>query len=449
MTEGRRPLIRPFSRRSFLKVGAATGIGGALATGLGDFIGTASAASSAVRDENALPGASPDEWESTRSQHDHGLHAFAELRARRDGRLQDLHRLTQLAISIYRLGWYGGNGARRVAQVNPSVALPQTQPNPISKPPLAWPTAGTGPPRPPGRFRRRLSRVCTTPFSNGSTTPGQQLPDLRSAPGCRVRHPRADLRHDLAGGQRLRRRQPLQGDDRLPGFKVSYNRPINLDGALENDFFSAEYPLVRWLERNGYDVAYCTGLDVHERPLLLRNRRVFISSGHDEYVSGPQRANVEAARDAGVNMMFLTGNEYFWKTRLEPSIAPGERSQPDTVCYKESHDNAKTDPSPEWTGTWRDRRFSPPSDGGRPENALTGQLFRCIEAELRARLPARGPLRVLPAALLAQQLDRVAAAGTGRPAGSEHPRLRVGRRRRQRLPSWRPDPPLLDDSHLS
>ena len=28
-----------------------------------------------------------------------------------------------------------------------------------------------------------------------------------------------------------------------------------------------------------------------------------------------------------------------------------------------------------WTGTWREPRFSPPSDGGRPENALTGTLF--------------------------------------------------------------------------
>src|SRR5205814_3667079 len=37
--------------------------------------------------------------------------------------------------------------------------------------------------------------------------------------------------------------------------------------------------------------------------------------------------------------------------------------------------NAKIDPTPEWTGTWRDPRFSPPSDGGRPENALTGTLF--------------------------------------------------------------------------
>ncbi len=69
--------------------------------------------------------------------------------------------------------------------------------------------------------------------------------------------------------------------------------------------------------------------------------------------------------------------------------------------------------------------------------------------ELRARLPARGPLRVLPAALLAQQLDRVAPAGPGRPVGSEHPRLRVGRRHRQRLSSRRADPPLVDDPHLS
>jgi hypothetical protein len=28
-----------------------------------------------------------------------------------------------------------------------------------------------------------------------------------------------------------------------------------------------------------------------------------------------------------------------------------------------------------WTGTWRDPRFSPPADGGKPENALTGTIF--------------------------------------------------------------------------
>ncbi|RYD76969.1 MAG: DUF4082 domain-containing protein, partial [Verrucomicrobiaceae bacterium] len=45
------------------------------------------------------------------------------------------------------------------------------------------------------------------------------------------------------------------------------------------------------------------------------------------------------------------------------------------VCYKETHAGAKIDPTSVWTGTWRDPRFSPPSDGGRPENALIGTLF--------------------------------------------------------------------------
>src|SRR5262249_36043680 len=46
------------------------------------------------------------------------------------------------------------------------------------------------------------------------------------------------------------------------------------------------------------------------------------------------------------------------------------------VAYKETHANAKIDPQPGvWTGTWRDPRFSPPADGHRPENALTGTIF--------------------------------------------------------------------------
>ena len=47
------------------------------------------------------------------------------------------------------------------------------------------------------------------------------------------------------------------------------------------------------------------------------------------------------------------------------------------VCYKETHANAKIDPRfrRRWTGTWRDPRFSPPADGGRPENELTGTIF--------------------------------------------------------------------------
>jgi len=43
--------------------------------------------------------------------------------------------------------------------------------------------------------------------------------------------------------------------------------------------------------------------------------------------------------------------------------------------YKGTKAGAKIDPNAAWTGTWRGPRFSPPADGGRPENALTGQIF--------------------------------------------------------------------------
>jgi hypothetical protein len=64
------------------------------------------------------------------------------------------------------------------------------------------------------------------------------------------------------------------------------------------------------------------------------------------------------------------------KTRWENSIDGSNTPYRTLVTYKETHANAKIDPLPNvWTGTWRDPRFSPPADGGRPENALTGTIF--------------------------------------------------------------------------
>ena len=47
---------------------------------------------------------------------------------------------------------------------------------------------------------------------------------------------------------------------------MSYNRPFNTRGDSAEDFvFNSEYPTVRWLERNGYDVSYTTGVDSDRR----------------------------------------------------------------------------------------------------------------------------------------------------------------------------------------
>ncbi|HEY6214888.1 MAG TPA: N,N-dimethylformamidase beta subunit family domain-containing protein [Vicinamibacterales bacterium] len=165
-------------------------------------------------------------------------------------------------------------------------------------------------------------------------------------------------------------------------YKVSYNRPFATRGQASgygtaNYFFYGEYPLVRWLEANGYDVTYSTGIDADRSGALIKNHKVLVTAGHDEYWSGGERANVEAARDAGVHLAFFSGNEIFWKTRWESSADGAATPYRTLVTYKESHANAVIDPAdpPTWTGAWFDPRFSPPADGGRPQNALSGQLF--------------------------------------------------------------------------
>jgi hypothetical protein len=135
------------------------------------------------------------------------------------------------------------------------------------------------------------------------------------------------------------------------------------------------------LEQNGYDISYIAEVDTARSPALLSKHRIFTSTGHDEYWDTTARANVVAARGAGLNLIFMSGNEIYWKTRWEPSIDGSNTPYRTLVCYKETRYGAPLDPldaSPTWTwtGTWRDLRFSPPADGGIPENALSGTIFQ-------------------------------------------------------------------------
>ena len=176
-------------------------------------------------------------------------------------------------------------------------------------------------------------------------------------------------------------------------YAVSYNRPF--DGALNTDggasyLWYAEYQMMRWLEKNGYDVSYTSEGEVDRNGALLKNHQIFMSSGHDEYWSAGQRANVEAAREAGVNLAFFSANELFWKTRWGPSIDGTETPYRTLTTYKETHFEGPVDPKdpPTWTGAWRDPR-SPHADGGKPENALSGQQFEVNSGSSEITVPSQ------------------------------------------------------------
>lgn len=93
-----------------------------------------------------------------------------------------------------------------------------------------------------------------------------------------------------------------------------------------------EYNMIRWLEKQGYDVMYCTNIDVHRDPKLLLSHRLFMSVGHDEYWTRDMRVNVEMARDQGVDLMFCCGNSVYRQARLE-SDAHGNPHRT-LVCHK-------------------------------------------------------------------------------------------------------------------
>ena len=323
-------------------------------------------------------------------------------------------------LDIYRMGYYGGQGARKVATVQPLAVLPQLQPGCLSN---ATGLVDCG--------NWNVSATWSVPADAVSGIYFAKL--VRDAGGAGSSHVtfvvrdddgRADVlfqtsdttwqAYNQYGGNSL-----YTGSPAGRAYKVSYNRPITTRGTGAEDFvFNAEYPMVRFLERNGYNLSYSTGIDSDRRGAELLEHKTFLSVGHDEYWSGAQRGNVEAARAAGVHLAFFSGNEVFWKTRLEPSIDGSGTPNRTLVTYKETHDNAKTDPLANvWTGTWRDPRFSPPADGGRPENALTGQIFTVNAGATSAiRVPAAdGKMRFWRNTPIASQ---AAGATTTLPTGT-------------------------------
>jgi hypothetical protein len=334
--------------------------------------------------ENCLPGNPVSDWQITGSG-DPTIQGFATDISVNVG--QTIYfkidiPATAYTIDIYRLGYYQGNGARKVASVSPSARLPQTQPACMSDAATFLLDCGNW----------AVSASWSVP---ANATSGYYFAHLIRTDTGGDSHIFFIVRNDAShsdilfqasdetwtaynnyGGHSLYGTSEFDLTNR--GYKVSYNRPSNTrDFENETFLFNGEYPMIRWIEANGFDVSYFTGVDAARNGSLIRNHKAYLSVGHDEYWSGPHRANVEAARDAGVNLAFFSGNEVFWKTRWENSIDGANTPYRTLVCYKETLAGTPIEPSdpPTWTGTWRDPRFSPPADGGRPENSLTGTLF--------------------------------------------------------------------------
>src|SRR6478609_6454472 len=307
-------------------------------------------------------------------------------------------------IDILRMGYYQGNCARKVASgLRPSASLPQNQPACVTDSTTGlidcgnWAVSASWAVPASAVSGVYLAHLVRDDTGGGSLIPFVVRNDASTSALLFQTSDETWQAYNTYGGNSLYQCTvacpPGNPGGYKAAYKVSYNRPFHtaLDDSGHSWVMYTEYPMIRFMEANGYDVSYVSGLDVATRAPLLTNHKTFLSVGHDEYWSGDQRANVEAARDHGVNLAFFSGNEVFWKTRWESSIAGGAVAGRTLVTYKETHFDAPVDPQdpPTWTGTWRDPRFSPPGDGGRPENALTGQFFVVNSGTTDIKVPAQ------------------------------------------------------------
>jgi hypothetical protein len=394
-----------FSRRDFLKKGLKLTGGAAALTAAGDAL---AAGSNSIVTENALPGTPQSTWDlSTEGQYSgfglgksgvtHYIEGFADNISVNRGTTINFKINTDCAnyrIDVYRLGYYGGNGAALKTTMTRSSA--SVQPTPVTNVPIglidcgnwsvtaSWAVPGTAV---AGVYIAKLTRL-------DGVTGANHIPFIVRDDG--VSHDVVFQTSDTTwqayngwGGYNLYGGAGNATSSTGRAYKVSLNRPYSTRDGIgtvsgAQDFvFGAEVAAIRWLEANGYDVSYMTGLDMERLDptgaggQLIGRYKVYLSVGHDEYWSGIQRNNVESARAAGVHMAFMSGNEVFWKTRWENSTDSSATPYRTLVCYKETIDQEVLDPldPPTWTGSWRDPSFSPPGDGGRPENALTGTLF--------------------------------------------------------------------------
>ena len=332
--------------------------------------------------ENSKIGTPIDDWYSENSWGD--IEGFTTKTSVQPGETLQMkvQSPTTFSVTFYRLGYYDGDGARKMPTSPTTTFAAKTQPSCLHDTATGLVDCGNWTANVSWQVPADLvSGVYIAALDQGNGIGYMPYPfvvanDNSHSDVLVQTSDQTWQAYNEWGGQSLY----YGGGPALDGraYKVSYNRPLSIAG--DNGVLSSEYPMIQWLERNGYDVSYTSGVDVSIKAAsLLQNHKVFMSSGHDEYWNQAQWDHVTAAKAAGVNLAFFSGNEVFWRTRLEPSISSDATANRTLVCYKmtkmsQTPVNGVADPSGQWTGTWMDSDGAG-TGGNKPQNQLTGTLF--------------------------------------------------------------------------
>ena len=272
-------------------------------------------------------------------------------------------------VSAFRMGWYHGDQARLVWQ---SATVPGRRQSPASltsRDQHGADRLGAVADHSHGRLAGRAPTCCGwTPRPGAQRFVPVTVRSASTAGKMVIKNSTATWQaYNTWGGYDLYNGPGGVSDYNNRSLAVSLDRPYDLNGAsvflCPRAQRSSSSPSA-WACRSPTSPAWTSPTDPH----LLDGASALFSLGHDEYWSPPERANVTAARDAGVNLAFLGANCCFRRTRLASTKLGGQRL---VICYKTSYpqdpmygkDNALVT---------SDCREPPDPD---PESSLTGTLY--------------------------------------------------------------------------
>jgi hypothetical protein len=117
-------------------------------------------------------------------------------------------------------------------------------------------------------------------------------------------------------------------------YKVSFNRPLANQGSPGwGNLFRWEYPMIRYLEKQAYDLGYVASVDTHTDVDIFKHHAGVLIVGHQEYWTKESRDHLVAAVDQGANLAVFAGDTMGWQVRYEPSQNMQNRI---IVCYKDA-----------------------------------------------------------------------------------------------------------------
>ena len=283
-----------------------------------------SASANPVPRENLRPGATS--WSLDQTARRRRIEGYASEVSVLPGRRVHFHVSTfpaaRYRIVLYRSGWYRGKGARIVACIprgckTDRKGKARRRPRPARGTGLVrarWPVTDT--------FRFPGTAVSGIYLAKLELTRGRARGKVTYIPVILRERParRSTILVQVAvstwqafnswGGKSF---FPATSTRGIPASHISFNRPYN---PLRPVPLQWDIGLVRFLEREGYNVSYTTDVDTDRNPRELRRHRLVISAGQDEFWSKRTRDAFEAARNSGTNLAFIGAEIGEWQIRF-------------------------------------------------------------------------------------------------------------------------------------